>query len=78
MQKYMVNETFRPGCFDAVFDRFASRGRMLPDGLVYLDSWVTEDKSACYQLMQTDDPALFEVWIKAWNDLVQFEIIPLA
>ncbi|MCP5087503.1 MAG: DUF3303 domain-containing protein [Rhodobacteraceae bacterium] len=78
MQKYMVIETFRPGCFDAVYDRFKQQGRLLPDGLKYLDSWVTADKSACYQLMQTDNPALFGDWIKAWDDLVDFEFTPLA
>ncbi len=78
MKKYMVIETFRPGCFDAIYTRFGVQGRLLPDGLVYLDSWVTDDKTTCYQLMQTANVSLFDPWTAAWDDLVDFEIVPLA
>ena len=75
--KYMVLETFRPGCRERVYERFRSKGRMLPDGLRYIDSWVEKDGDRCFQLMETDSPALFEQWAAAWNDLVSFEIIEL-
>jgi Protein of unknown function (DUF3303) len=73
--KYMVLETFRPGCRERVYERFREKGRMLPDGLRYIDSWVEQDGSRCFQLMETDSPELFEQWTAAWNDLVSFEII---
>lgn len=75
--KYMVIERFKSGGPEAVYERFARRGRMLPKGLVYLDSWVTRDRSVCYQLMETDDAALFGLWIAAWSDLVDFTVEPV-
>ena len=75
--KYMVIETFRPGCRARVYERFREKGRMLPDGLRYLDSWVEKDGNRCFQLMETDAPELFEDWMEAWNDLVSFEIVTL-
>jgi len=77
MNKYMVIEHFREGCFDAVYERYETKGRMLPQGLVYLNSWVSRNRSVCYQLMKTSDPSLFEDWIASWNDLVEFEIVEL-
>jgi hypothetical protein len=50
---------------------------MLPDGLHYLDSWLTADGQRCFQLMETDDLALFDAWTPHWADLVDFEIVPL-
>ena len=73
----MVIETFRPDKKDNVYMRYEARGRMLPDGLHYIDSWLSQDGTRCFQLMKTDDPRLFEIWIKNWHDLVEFEIIPL-
>ncbi|WP_083853518.1 DUF3303 domain-containing protein [Synechococcus sp. PCC 6312] len=49
----------------------------MPPGLEYVDSWVDLNYFRCFQLMRTDDQALFEVWIEAWSDLVHFEIIPV-
>jgi hypothetical protein len=62
-----------------VYERAAARGRMLPEGLTYVDSWVVADSSMdrCFQLMETSDPALFDVWKVHWNDLVSFEVFPL-
>ena len=51
---------------------------MLPDGLTYLDSWLEKDGDRCFQLMETDNPALFEVWKRRWNDLVSIEVIELG
>jgi hypothetical protein len=75
--KYMVVETFAPGCKDAVYHRFREKGRMLPDGLCYIDSWLEKDGDTCYQLMETDSPELFDRWIEEWKDLVSFKVIEL-
>jgi hypothetical protein len=74
----MIIETFKPGCKEAVYARFAQKGRMLPDGLHYIDSWLEEDGDRCFQLMATDDPSLFDKWTTMWHDLVSFEIIELG
>ena len=73
----MVIETFAPGCKAAVYDRFRAKGRMLPEGLSYIDSWLEKDGDTCYQLMETDSPELFHRWIDQWKDLVSFEVIEL-
>lgn len=75
--KYMVIEMFKPGCKDTVYARFEKEGRMLPDGLKYIDSWLAENGKRCFQLMETEEPELFNLWIEKWSDLVRFEIIPL-
>jgi Domain of unknown function (DUF3303) len=75
--RYMVIETFTRGP-RPVYERAAERGRMLPPGLVYLDSWIDERSlDRCFQLMETDDPGLFETWIPEWSDLAEFEIVPV-
>ena len=73
----MVIETFLRGAAP-VYQRAAERGRMLPAGLSYVDSWVDYRLERCFQLMETDDPGLFEEWTEAWSDLVGFEIVPLV
>jgi hypothetical protein len=75
---YIVIERYRQGP-DAVYARAAERGRMLPEGLRYLDSWVDAVRhDRCFQLMEMDDAALFDVWIAAWADLVEFEVVPVV
>jgi hypothetical protein len=75
---YMVIERYVSGP-GPVYERAASKGRMLPDGLVYIDSWVVDASlDRCFQLMETDDPALFEVWTRRWRDLVEFEVFPVV
>jgi hypothetical protein len=75
--RFMVIETFLRGP-DPVYERAAERGRMLPDGLTYIDSWIDErGRDRCFQLMETDDPKLFEPWIAAWSDLAEFEVVPV-
>lgn len=73
--KFMVIEMFRPGSKDEVYARFEAKGRMLPDGLRYIDSWVSEDDTRCFQLMEAGDAGLIAAWIKSWNDLIDFEVI---
>ena len=74
----MVVETFRPGCKDKIYERFHRQGRMLPKGLIYVNSWLEKDGDRCFQLMETDDPSLFQSWIQHWKDLVSMEIIELG
>jgi hypothetical protein len=74
----MVIEHFLPGAKDMVYQRFREKGRMLPGGLVYIDSWLDASGDRCFQLMETDDPALFEPWVNGWKDLVRFEIVELG
>jgi len=74
---YMIVEHFRHGDAAPVYARFRARGRLAPDGLHYVNSWVTEDMTRCYQVMETDDRALLDAWIAAWADLVEFEVVPV-
>jgi len=75
---YFVIERFKSAeAAAAVYQRFAERGRMLPDGLTYVESWVEENLNRCFQLMETDDPQLFDEWISHWSDLVDFEVVPV-
>ena len=76
--QYMVIEKFKPGCREAVYERFHSKGRMLPNGLVYIESWRAASGDRCFQLMETGDPGLFDAWISRWQDLIDFEIVPIG
>ncbi len=73
----MIVEEFVHGA-RPVYERARDQGRMLPAGLEYVDSWVDEPLERCFQLMETDDPALIDAWIAEWSDLVRFEIVPLV
>lgn len=77
MARYMIIERFEPESLAAIYTRLQTKGRGLPDGLHFVDSWLTADGSCVYQIMETDDAALFDVWFKHWEDLVSFEIVPL-
>jgi hypothetical protein len=74
---YMVIERFRGQDAVAVYRRVRGRGRSLPDGLRYVSSWVETNWDRCFQVMECDDPGLFEPWVAAWSDLVEFEIVPV-
>ena len=73
---YMIVEHFRDNAIP-IYRRFRERGRMAPDGLRYVASWVTEDYRRCFQVMECDDPALLEQWMSNWRDLTDFEVIPV-
>jgi len=77
VRQYMIVERFKNGDAAAVYRRFLDRGRMLPDGLIYVSSWVSADLSQCFQLMECGDARLLEQWISAWDDLVDFEVVPV-
>ena len=74
---YMVIEHFKNRDGAAVYERARTSGRMMPDGLTYIDSWVEPDFNRCFQLMECDDEALFRQWTANWSDLVTFEIVPV-
>ncbi len=69
----MVIEYFNAGAAVDIYHRARDRGRQLPAGLEYVDSWVDLDYFRCFQLMRTSDRALFDTWIAAWSDLGHFE-----
>ena len=73
----MVIETFRNGDAVPVYRRFRDRGRMAPDGVTYVSSWVDERLERCYQVMETHDRALLDAWMMNWRDLVDFEVCPV-
>ena len=74
---YMVLEHFK-GDPAPVYRRFRERGRLAPEGLRYVDSWVTSDLQRCYQVMECADRRLLEQWMNEWKDLVDFEVIPIV
>jgi hypothetical protein len=73
----MVIERFKPGQAPAVYRRAREQGRMMPPGLQYVASWVEADFARCFQVMECDDPELLRAWIRAWEDLVDFEVVPV-
>jgi len=74
---YMVVEQFKQDAAPEIYRRFREKGRMMPDGLTYVSSWIDHDLKTCWQLMETENPALFERWTQNWDDLMEFEIIPV-
>jgi hypothetical protein len=74
---FMVIESFREGCAPEIYRRFRDRGRLAPDGLRYVSSWVDLDFRRCFQLMEADDESLFGEWTRNWDDLAAFEIVPV-
>lgn len=73
---YVVIEHFRGGDPLPVYRRFREKGRLAPDGLRYVASWVTEDLKHCYQIMECEDRSLLDEWTSRWEDIVDFEVIP--
>jgi Protein of unknown function (DUF3303) len=74
---YMVIEHFKGGDAAPVYRRFRKRGRMAPEGLNYVSSWVDQKLQTCYQVMETADRALLDHWIANWSDIVDFEVHPV-
>ena len=75
---FMVIEHFRDQDGKAVYRRFRDKGRMVPEGLRFVESWVAADLSRCFQIMACDDVAIIQKWAAEWSDLVEFEIVPVA
>ena len=74
---YMVFERFKEGAAPEIYRRLRDKGRMMPEGLEYVSSWIDLDFKTCYQLMRTEDESLFRRWTDAWDDLMEFEIVPV-
>ena len=75
---FMVIERFKNSDAKAVYRRYQQKGRMMPEGLYYVQSWVSANFECCFQLMESDDARLFDQWVSQWQDLVEFEIIPVV
>ena len=75
---YMVIENFRDGDPAPVYRRFRDQGRLMPDGVEYRGSWVTEDLKRCFQIMECDDRRLLDQWMTNWKDIIDFEVIPVV
>ena len=73
----MIVERFRNKDPVPVYRRFRDRGRLMPDGLQYITSWVDEKLELCFQVMETSDPGLLDEWIAQWRDLTDFEVYPV-
>jgi hypothetical protein len=74
---FMVIEHFKNGDPKPVGDRFQRSGRMLPEGVTYHASWIDAPNSRCFQIMEASDREPLDPWIAAWNDLVDFEVVPV-
>jgi hypothetical protein len=72
---YMVIERFKNA--PEIYRRLRDKGRMMPEGLNYVSSWIADDLKTCWQVMETDNFVLFDRWIENWRDLVDFEIVPV-
>jgi hypothetical protein len=75
---FMVIEEFRDQDAKSVYRRFREKGRLMPDGLTFLNSWVSADLGRCFQLMECNDITLFQQWIAEWCDLMAFEVVPVV
>ena len=75
---FMVIEHFTDNDMLPIYKRVRDGGRMLPDGLKYVDSWIEANFDRCFQLMETDDPRLLQQWVTHWRDLMDFEFVPVV
>ena len=75
---FMVVERFRNQDAKAVYRRVRDKGRMMPDGLAFVGSWVSADVARCFQLMECDDVTVLQRWVAEWSDLIEFEIVPVV
>ena len=71
---YMLVEKFKNHDPLPVYRRFRDQGRLAPEGLRYINSWVDEGLACCFQLMESEDRALLEEWMNRWRDLTDFEV----
>jgi hypothetical protein len=74
--QFVIVENFRDRDPLPVYRRFRERGRLAPEGLKYIASWVADDLSRCFQVMECEDQRLLEEWMANWDDLIDFEVIP--
>ena len=74
---YMVIEHFRPGKVTELYKRFDEKGRMAPEGVNYINSWIDTDVKTCYQIMESPSEEKLKEWITNWSDIVDFEVVPV-
>ena len=74
---YMIVEHFKNGEPLPIYQRFREQGRLAPEGLHYVSSWVDETLARCFQLMETDDVSHLNQWMANWSDIVEFEVYPV-
>ena len=77
MSLYMVIEHFKNNDPVPVYRRFRDRGRLAPEGVMYISSWIDTDLAYCYQVMDTDNLVLLEEWMAYWSDIIDFEVHPV-
>jgi len=76
--QFMVVETFRNQDGKAIYRRLREKGRMMPENLKFVASWVSADLGRCFQLMEADDITLLQRWIAEWSDLMSFDVVPVV
>jgi len=74
---YMVIEHFHPGKVKELYKRFDEKGRMAPEGVNYINSWIDSDVKKCYQIMESPSEDKLKEWINNWSDIVDFEVVPV-
>jgi len=75
---FLVIERYRDGDPAPVYRRFRDEGRRIPAGVVFVSSWVTDDLSTCYQVMECGEPSALDAWMEHWSDIVDFEVVPVV
>lgn len=75
---FMVIERFAPGTIPTIYRRLRDEGRSLPEGLIYIDSWIEANFERCFQLMECDDARLLQEWVLSWEGLIEGEIVPVV
>ena len=75
MQQYMIIERFHPEKLWQMYDRFAEKGRLLPDGVIFINSWINESVTICYQLMEAETLEKLHQWIEQWKEFADFEVV---
>jgi hypothetical protein len=75
---FMVIENFRAQDAKSVYRRYKERGRLMPDGITYVSSWVQADLRRCFQIVECGDVTLLQRWVAEWRDLAEFEIVPVV
>ena len=74
---FMIIEKFHPGKVKELYQRFEDKGRFMPEGVSYINSWIDSKIKICYQVMESDSEEKIHEWISNWNDLADFEVIPV-
>jgi hypothetical protein len=74
---FMVIEHFHPGKAPEIYRRFREKGRMAPDGVTYVASWVDMEFRRCFQVMESMSEDLIRQWSSNWDDVIDFEVVPV-